>query len=391
MIDSFNDPSKGPAENPKYIESLKKYKAVLETYCTRRAECYIMKSGEDVVYDIHNHPLQGAISQDGMEGYLTTHLKDADKTSVPCYYKPVAPAPGVPKPAGNCYKSISLSEVKMIVGDEFWAKYSKPIPIKTGLGETISMWDTTLTNVKTHDAQFGDIFTKSICPYCLQFAERNAGCAYLGHDNPTGLSSDHYPYCLKEFVVQEIVDKYRSAAEEMDPDVPPHMEWCVECGRPSVGHEHFSTTDPVGKEDPPKKEDPHHPGLMVNDYGTCAGGGRAELFARILAIRAVYRDANITDPKTERLTAALAADEAPNDPDLMARGRAIAAQELAARKWNNAPIPENKVYNNIAYANNRNNNNNNNAPGPGLNAANLEGGKKSRRKARRNRRLTRKV
>lgn len=392
MIESFNRTNIAPPINPKHIESLKRYKAVLETYCTRKGECYIMKSGDETVYDLHNHPLDGAISQDGMEGYLTTHLKDVDKTSVPCYYKPNAPGPGNPKPAGNCYKSISLSEVKMIVSDEFWAKYSKPIPIKTGLGETISMWNTTLTNVKTHDEHFGDIFTKSICPYCLQFAERDGGCAYIGHENPTGLTADHYPYCQKDFVVQEIVDKYKAAAEELDPGVPPHMEWCVECGRPSVGHEHFNTSDPTGKEDPPKKPDPHHPERMIYDYGKCAGGGRAELFARILAIRAVYRDAGITDPKTERLTAALAADEAPNDADLMARGQAIAAQELAARKWNNAPIPENKVYNNVAYANNRNSNdNNNNAAGPGLNAANLEGGKKTRRKVKRNRRSTRKV
>lgn len=392
MIESFRSINAALAKHPEYLQTLKNYKTALQEYCTRKGECYIMKSDDETVYDLHDHPLEGAISQDGMEGYLTTHLRDVDKTSVPCYYKPNAPTGANSKPAGNCYKSISLSEVRMIVGDEFWAKYSKPIPIKTGLGETISMWNTTLVNVKEHDDQFGDIFTKSICPYCLQFAERNAGCAYLGHENPKGLSADHYPYCQKEFVVQEIVDKYRAAAEGMEPDVPPHMEWCVECGRPSVGHEHFDTADPLGKEEPPKKIDPRNPGQMIYDYGKCAGGGRAELFARILAIRAIYRDANISDPKTERLTAALAADEAPNDPDLMARGRAIAAQELAARKWNNAPIPENKVYNNIAYANNRNNNaNNNNAPGPGLNAANLEGGKKSRRKVKRNRRSTRKI
>jgi len=361
------------------LQMYKRYKDSLTEFCTRKSSCFITLNEDETVYDIHNHPLAGAISQDGLEGYLGAFLRYTDKTSVPCYYKPNPPSQHNPRPEGNCYNKLSLAEVNMIVSDKFYEKYSKPIPIKTGLGETIGTWNTTLTNVKMPDAQFGDIYTKTICPFCLQFTERSEGCAYMGHDNPKGLSYEHYPYCQPEFVVNELRDKYLAAGEELDPDVPPHLEWCVECGRPSVGHEHFTTTDPLTKVEPPRIPDPDHPGQTKFDYGACTGGGRAELFARILAIRRIYRDMGINDPKTERLTAALAADEAPNDPELMALGRAIAAQELADRKWGNAPIPENKVYNDPAY---RNNNNNAAAPYVGLNAPNQEGGTRKIRKQR---------
>lgn len=361
------------------LQMYKRYKDSLTEFCTRKSSCFITLNEDETVYDIHNHPLEGAISQDGLEGYLRDYLRYPDKTSVPCYYKPNPPSQHNPRPEGNCYKHLSLAEVNMIVSNAFYKKYSKPVPIKTGLGETIGAWNTTLTNVKTHNAQFGDIYTKTICPFCLQFAERSSGCAFMGHENPKGLSAEHYPYCQPEFVVDEVRDKYFAAAEELDPDVPPHLEWCVECGRPSMGHEHFTTTDPLTKVAPPRIPIPGNPGHMQFDYGTCTGGGRAELFARILAIRRIYRDMAIDDPKTERLTAALAADEAPNDPELMALGRAIAAQELADRKWGNAPIPENKIYNDPAYRNN-NNNNNNAAPYVGLNAPNLAGGARKTRK-----------
>ena len=325
------------------------YKNALLELCTRKGECFIMRTDDETVYDIHDHPLEGAISQDGLEGYLEGHIKDVDKTKVPCYYKPHPPTQDDPRPTGNCYKNITMSEVRYILNNEFWTRYSAPVPIKTGLGESINLWDTILTNVKTTDEHYGDIFTKTICPYCLQFQERDGGCAYLGHDNPTGRPSSEYPYCQKDFVVQDIVDKYRTAAETINEGVPPHLEWCVECGRPSTGHEHFTITEPLGIETPPTKPNPHNPAQRVRDYGKCSGGGRPELYARILAIRKVYRDMDLKDPKEERMVAALAADSAPNDPELMEQGRAIYEKELAERKWGNANIPQNKIYNDPAY------------------------------------------
>ena len=339
----------------KLIVNSQKYVSAITEACTRKGECFIMKTDDETVYDIHDHPMEGAISQDGLEGYLREHIRDVDKTNVPCYYKPNAPSAQNPRPHGNCYKNITMSEVNYIVSEPFWKRYSSPTPIKTGLSETISMWDTILTNVKTHDNNYGDIYNKTICPYCLQFYERDSGCAYLTHDNPSGRSPEESPYCQKDFLIQEIRDKYIFNAKNINEGVPPHLEWCVECGRPSVGHEHFTTSEPYGLETAPMIPNPHNPQQQIHDYGKCSGGGRPELYARILAIRRVYRDMGITNPKDERMVAAMAADEAPNDPELMAQGRAIYEKEIAERKWGNADIPQNKIYNDPTYKEQNNN------------------------------------
>ena len=83
------------------------------------------------------------------------------------------------------------------------------------------------------------------------------------------------------------------------------------------------------------------------------------MFARILAIRKVYREGGFDDPMEEREAAALAADDAPNNEELMAQGAAIFAQEEASRHWTNAPIPLTKQYNDPAYRNANSNNSNN--------------------------------
>ena len=73
------------------------------------------------------------------------------------------------------------------------------------------------------------------------------------------------------------------------------------------------------------------------------------MFARILAIRKVYREGGFTDPKEERRQAALAADDAPNNVALMTQGGEILEQEEASRGWTNAPVPASKMYNDPAY------------------------------------------
>jgi hypothetical protein len=71
------------------------------------------------------------------------------------------------------------------------------------------------------------------------------------------------------------------------------------------------------------------------DYGSCSGGGRAEMFARVLAIREVLRTYTGTDKKTLRRLCAVAAVKAPLDAALMARATAIAAAAPADRAWGN--------------------------------------------------------
>jgi len=132
-----------------------------------------------------------------------------------------------------------------------------------------------------------------------------------------------------------------------------------------VDHAHITTTAPYQK-----IADAIGAGGHI-DFGKCTGGGRAELFARILAIRQVYRDGGILDSKAERIAAIQAADAAPNDPALLAAGTAIAAQEEATRHWTNAAVPKTKPYTDPAYrgsVNNNNNNNNNNGAEAGAEA-----------------------
>ena len=180
------------------------------------------------------------------------------------------------------------------------------------------------------------LYHHTVCPFCLQFESRDSGCAYMTHENKDHLPATATPYCDSRLKIQELVDRYR---ELSDTGEATHLEFCVECGRPCVNQSHISTTAPYTLIEAPVRDD-HH------DYAACTGGGRAELFARILAIRKVYREDNIQDPMEERRVAALAADNAPNDPELMAKGAEIAANPTG---WMNAPIPESKNYDDPAY------------------------------------------
>jgi hypothetical protein len=363
-----------------FLTPLLKYAKYLEEACLRVGED--SNGLEGPLYDIHNHPLEAGITRESIEHYLTDYIGAGDKDNIPCYYKPelenMGAHRGAPPSARNCHHNLTMKEVRYMVSDSFWKKYSKDRPIKTGLSEIIGLYDMTLSNTKSADEQYGDIYHATMCPFCLQADRREEGCAYMGHKNEDGRPVSEHPYCKNELVVQSIKDKYVAAYAAIEPDVPAHIEWCVECGRPSAGHRHFDLNDPPGLlpyvfsyeavarvpnpdvegEDMPEPlrmvNDPANPGQQMIDptqevrrfidYGKCNGGGRPEMYARMLAVRRIYRDMGIDNPNEERATAALAADEAANDEDLMREGTAIYAQELAGRHWTNAPLPEEKVY-----------------------------------------------
>ena len=110
------------------------------------------------------------------------------------------------------------------------------------------------------------------------------------------------------------------------------------------------------------------PGLLpAADPGRCTGGGRPELYARILAIREIYGTLEINVPAEERAAAAAAAEGAARDPAYIARGRAIFEKAEAERKWN-INVPARKNYNTDAYravvneANEKENEDNNGIP-----------------------------
>ena len=331
---------------PKLKEASKKYLTALRDICLRKAteDLYFASEGEQV-FDIHKHSLDKAISAETLEGYLNQYIVQPDHESVPCYQY-VAGDPS------SCQEKITFATIRYIVSPEFYKKYSKPAPIKTGLNQSIAGLNITLENTKSPDpVGFGDIYHYTMCPFCLQVENRDEGCAYMTHDNPKRLPEEDTPYCQSSFLVDAIRNKYVNAGRQIFADrglndLPLHLEFCIECGRPSLNHEHFSLTDP------PTLIPSHNP-------GKCDGGGRAELFARILAVREVYRDGGFTIPISERLAAALAADAAPKNPDLMARGTVISDMPPTERIWGNADIPATKNYNDPAYRGADEDNNNN--------------------------------
>jgi hypothetical protein len=321
---------------PTLKDASKKYLTALRTTCLRKAtEDLNFASEGDEVFDIHHHGLNEAISADTLEGYLNQYISQPDHESVPCYQF-------IPGDASSCQKKLTFKDIRYIVSPAFYEKYTKPVPIKTGLNQSVAGLNVTLENTKSEDpAGFGDIYHFTMCPFCLQLENRDEGCAYMTHANAKRRPQEETPYCQPQFVVPEIRQKYLDAgaihlAEEGLNGMPPHLEFCIECGRPCFNHEHFDLNDP------PQLLPSHNPGL-------CSGGGRAELFARILAVRGVYRDGGFTDPKEERLAAALAADAAPLNIDLMARAQVISDIEPSERIWGNAAIPATKNYNDPAY------------------------------------------
>ncbi len=331
---------------PKLKEASKKYLTALREICLRKATEDLLFAAEgEEVFDIHKHALDKAISADTLEGYLNQYISQPDHESVPCYQY-VAGDPS------SCQEKITFATIRYIVSPEFYKKYTKPAPIKTGLNQSIAGLDITLENTKSTDPiGFGDIYHFAMCPFCLQLENRDEGCAYMTHDNPKRRPEEDAPYCQANFQVDAIRNKYIAAGRQNFAaqglnDLPLHLEFCIECGRPCLNHQHFDLNDP------PTLIPSHNPGV-------CDGGGRAELFARILAVRQVYREGGFTIPISERLAAALAADEAPRNADLMARGRVISDMPPTERIWGNADIPARKNYNDPAYRGAAEENNNN--------------------------------
>ena len=304
--------------------------------------------GDGQLFDLHSHPLEAGISQESLEGYLEGHVGDIDKDTVSCYWQPEVPVRGAPPPAGNCQHKLTLAEVKHLVSEDFWKRYSAPMPVKAGLNIIVDAYDIALSNTKTADTEgFGDLFHATMCPFCLQYEQREFGCAYMGHANPGGLGSAFHPYCQKDFLVTSMRDKYLALGRAAAGPGFDHLEWCVECGRPCWNHQHLDFAG--GLVPYTMKPDPAHPGQMKIDYGVCNGGGRPELYARILAVRQVYSNLTINKPVEERQAAALAAEAAAQDPAMLARGQAIFDMEIDKRKWNDV-VPLQKNYNDPAYS-----------------------------------------
>ena len=305
---------------------------------------------EEEVFDIHDHPLNRASTAEHIQNYLqASHMNRHNKNNVPCYSE-------------GCNEPLTLSQVKYIVTPEFYRDYTRPIPMRSGLDQVIELFDAIKENTATVDpAGYGVIYHDTICPFCLQPVSRNEGCMYLTHAREDDFHPQA-PFCQTRHLVREVYDKYTAeAGHAVDVDdygpFALKLEICAQCGRPCNSHHHFSSAAPY---------DHYLAGLGQGaaEYGLCPGQGRAELFARILAIREVYRANNGIDSMEERRLAAIAADNAPNNEALMARGQEILAMQPAERVWGNAELPREKHYTNEAYQQNGAN------PGHGANQEN---------------------
>lgn len=283
-----------------------------------------LRTGDDIMadngmlFDIHEHGINEAITRESLEGYLESTMA-GDSYDVKCY------AAGGGAHAG-CTKQLLQSEIEIMVSPEFYKRYSAPRPRKTGLDQNVGNFDAVFKNIRSTDPAWGDIYHATMCPYCVSFEERGDGCSVMTHINPKGLEPMKAPYCPADKQVNTIFQKYKDAGERLDGDGYVRLEWCVECGRPSSRHQHFNL-DATEMIDHRKIPDPKNPGYTIYDYGSCPGGGRPEMIARMMAVGDVYRRRDIRDPKEERRLAAEAADKAPLDPALMAK-----AQEL----WDSA-------------------------------------------------------
>ena len=110
------------------------------------------------------------------------------------------------------------------------------------------------------------------------------------------------------------------------------LQFCVTCGRPCCNHKHFDLN----------LENPKLIKTVIVEgedaYTKCMGGGRPELFARLLAIQKVISEQEFENDIEQRRACALAALKAPLDPELMARGMAIFDKDPEARGLANIGI-----------------------------------------------------
>lgn len=288
-----------------------------------------LRTGDDFaydngpLYDIHFHAEDKAITKDSMETYLGTTM-GGDEHEVRCYnYDANDPQ--------SCQKRLTLDEIRAIVSPDFYKTYTAPRLPKSGLNMEVINFESVFTNIKTFDAAYGNIYHATMCPYCLKFDERGEGCSVMTHANPKRLSNDEAPYCQEDRELRFMIEKYKTLARQLN-DGYVRLEFCVECGRPCSGHQHFSL-DLTRMVNTPKIPDPANPGQMMFDYGTCPGGGRPEMIARMLAVRDVYRNRTLRDVNEERAAAARAAEAAPMNSTLMGMARMLWAEAQPRIDW----------------------------------------------------------
>lgn len=285
------------------------------------------------VYDFHAHPLDKGASQSTLDGLLEANKNIPDKDELPCYL-----------PKAECGKYLTRDDIRPFASLAAYKDYVTTRPPKqmVPLG-TLTDFGRILRNVPLATDGWGVINKQTMCPFCLRGEERANGCAYMTHEPPGSSDYTKMPYCTKSEQVKVLWDKYKAYQAALPPDVfgVQGLEWCAICGAPCHGHRHFDSQNPGAL-----KAGIPAAGVAaagIDDYGKCPGGGRPEMIARMLAVRAVmlaHKDDAEPNHRAIRREAAFAADAAPRDPALMARAAAIFAQEAATRRFNNVGLNE---------------------------------------------------
>jgi hypothetical protein len=278
------------------------------------------------VYDLHFHTLDKATSRESLEGYLEPLITVQDKTTLPCYLS-----------SEGCTHTLTLDEIRAIVSKDFYLRFAAPIlgPPARILGttvlvegppeQTLDLIDV-LRNTPSDAGSWKNIYHHIMCPFCLEYISRDAGCTYVFHDNTKGLPYRKMPYCKDENRVKEMFDKYT-------PYMNADLEICAECGRPCTNHTHFDLNDPPGL------EQPRLTATGAPDYAKCSGGGRREGIARIIGVRRTLEANPGMEAKEIRKLCALAAEDAASDAALLNEADAILAKAPANRAETNIHDP----------------------------------------------------
>ena len=277
----------------------------------RKGRCVITLNDNVTLWDLHKHDLDQGISEEGLAEYLEDHISDDDKLlkgelNIKCYSE-------------GCQERLNTEEISIIIKDTALIdklKVDKSISVKIDT----SIHETTLQNTKSIDQGFGLIYHYTMCPFCLAQEVRDEGCLYMTHKYDSKLLA---PYCQKYNIIPDIINKYTQLPEAQG-RLNTKYQFCSECGRACWEHKHIKL-DASGLESYVKVSPDDTP------FNKCSGGGRAELFARMLAVRKVLTEQTFDDDFEQRKACALAADIAPLDPVLMARANEILAKSPETR------------------------------------------------------------
>ena len=266
------------------------------------------------VYDLHNHTLDEAIGVDSLKAFLEPLRSQSDKNNLPCYVT-------------GCEWGLSLDELRSILDKDWYLSFTGPIraPLPPpdpllgtqGLGDNPGDAETRLELIDIVKNAPGDaggwrnIYHHVMCPFCLTYISRDAGCTYVTHPNPDNLPISFSPYCKPQNIVQSVRDKYRNY---------PNLEVCAECGRPCSSHRHFDLNDPPGFAPIPRTA------AGNPDYARCGGGGRREALARIIAVRKYLVQYASSSPETLRRICASGAEAGANITSFLAKADAVLAK-----------------------------------------------------------------